>query len=926
MFFVLFSPFVSQAQDAPVSNAQNFHQWGAITLFNGLPSDNVRAIVQTADGILWFGTDNGLARFDGRRVQTVSPGNTKNDKITSLSAASANEIWIGTDAGATRFVNGKFYPIPETDGKLITAILPGEITILLSSDAVFAAHHNPDGSLQIVTKINQPLEFTDAERAGENLLFSSRGRGLITEENGEPKELMSRPRLFFVNVLERDQSGDLWFGAKVGDEESGLFWAKDIYRPERVGENTGTVTAIAKADNGDFWVGTEKHGLFHFRGTRQLEHYTFENTSGGLRSNQIDALFVDRENVLWIGTNRGACRFDASSPFNQTLADNPNGSFVRTLYRVGDGRIFAGTNQGLFAFENGAWSQSEKFSAKAIYTIAENASGELLFGTPNGLFGFDEKPQLAGDVRALARFQNKTYIAVFGRGVLQIEGATQTPIFADASPTTIFADDKKLWIGTANSGVFAFDGKETKPENALDALRGAATRKIAKGDENDLWFANGRGLFLYKNNELQNVIANQDVRNVIVSGADVWAATLSGGLFHIKRDEIFGWLVSNLNIEQGLPSQQIFALLPIENRLLVGTNRGIVNYTPSATPPLVIPVRVLSQRLYDAKELNQTINLEYPQNSLLVEVAGLSSRTFPEQFQYAFLLKNSGGEILEKKLSGDAQFAPANLSAGEYEIEARVFNKDLLASEPLTIKFSVARSPFPWTATALGVLLAVALIALAFAAVERRQIVYRNRELAAARFGLANEAERERRRIARDLHDQTLADLRRLMMRSDELPTDNSVFRGEVESISNEIRRICEDLSPSVLENVGLTPALEFLLGSTIENHKFFAEENTEERINFTPNVQMQIYRIAQEVLNNIKRHSNADSVEMRISVSEAEGFILAIEDDGAAFNPKDKPPKGRGIANIKSRAALIEAEAIWQTSETGGTIFQLRK
>ncbi|MEP7149528.1 MAG: two-component regulator propeller domain-containing protein, partial [Acidobacteriota bacterium] len=53
----------------PLPAVQNFHQWGSITVFNGLPSDSVRAISQTPDGVMWFGTDNGLARFDGRRVQ-----------------------------------------------------------------------------------------------------------------------------------------------------------------------------------------------------------------------------------------------------------------------------------------------------------------------------------------------------------------------------------------------------------------------------------------------------------------------------------------------------------------------------------------------------------------------------------------------------------------------------------------------------------------------------------------------------------------------------------------------------------------------------------------------------------------------------------------------------------------------------------------
>jgi signal transduction histidine kinase len=163
------------------------------------------------------------------------------------------------------------------------------------------------------------------------------------------------------------------------------------------------------------------------------------------------------------------------------------------------------------------------------------------------------------------------------------------------------------------------------------------------------------------------------------------------------------------------------------------------------------------------------------------------------------------------------------------------------------------------------------------------------------------------------------------MMLSDKLPSDTTEFRSEIESVSTEIRRICEDLSPSVLENVGLFAALEFLLNHTVENGKFYTQDQ-EDRVNFSPNVQMQIYRIAQEVLTNTKRHGNATQVEMRIDISESGKFILSIEDDGKAFHPTANTSKGRGITNIKSRIALIDAEAEWQESETGGTIFKLQK
>src|SRR5262249_20741301 len=61
----------SRAGDLDVSQTSQ-HQWGAVTLFHGLPSDHVRAIVQDSDGMMWFGTDSGLVKYDGRRIQRIT--------------------------------------------------------------------------------------------------------------------------------------------------------------------------------------------------------------------------------------------------------------------------------------------------------------------------------------------------------------------------------------------------------------------------------------------------------------------------------------------------------------------------------------------------------------------------------------------------------------------------------------------------------------------------------------------------------------------------------------------------------------------------------------------------------------------------------------------------------------------------------------
>jgi signal transduction histidine kinase len=415
-------------------------------------------------------------------------------------------------------------------------------------------------------------------------------------------------------------------------------------------------------------------------------------------------------------------------------------------------------------------------------------------------------------------------------------------------------------------------------------------------------------------------------------------------------------VVSQLDAEQGLPSQNVFAALAqsgLDGRsfLLIGTSRGIARYQPGAVAPTLYAARVISKRVHSPGELQSGLNLEYPQNSLLLDVAALSSRTFPEQFQYAFTLTDSKGVTVKQKLGHESQFAMETLRPGSYRVTARAFTKDLIASEPLTFELNIAKAPFPWTSTALAILLALALLALLWAILERRKIartsaalVDANRNLADARLNLANEAERERRRIARDLHDQTLADLRHLLVLSDQLPAnggasgtrllDPAAMRTEIESISQEVRRICEDLSPSVLQNVGFAAALEFALSHAVQDappdkrfeYEFVCDESLEERAQLPTNVQMQIYRIVQEAVNNIWRHAGARHVRMVVGTSAAGDFRLTIEDDGSSFNPaQGQNAQGRGLANMRARASLIDADVSWEKHDSGGTVFTLR-
>ncbi|HYN85157.1 MAG TPA: two-component regulator propeller domain-containing protein [Pyrinomonadaceae bacterium] len=1170
-------------EDSPAQSAA-LHRWGAVTLFHGLPSDRVRAVAQDPDGAMWFGTDAGLARYDGRRTQTVTDEGLASRRVTALRFDDAGALWVGTDAGAfVRTAGGRFRLIAETkdarvaaidapsrgravvataEGLLLDCRLQTDDTVsvrTLAERQTFAPPAPPapppatTGASAQSSSTKPAFELTGLAASGERVYVGTRGRGLMAVERGAAREVAGRTRPFYVETVGRDAAGRIFFGARAAAAEGGLFAVEDradgasraaadgrdtseardeagvanLPRVVRAGDATGAVTAIGFDARGDLYAGTDGQGVFRLRGSERVERFTFASTAGGLRSDRVYAVFVDREGVTWFGTDRGVCRYDPRGLRVETISNEPEANFVRALLRTSRGRLLAGTSRGLYvrARDASAWRLEEALERKSVYSIVEDARGRVLVATAAGLFagrqtargaqdgaiqfapdarprervveatagdasappqvqpkpaesdeGLAQPPPAAqektpegatpaadksptaegaaaageekgeekeerrpvaaavvpGQVRAVVQFNGATYVAVYGRGVERLdEDFRRTPVWPaegdDArlrEVISLHADDAagRLWIGTAASGVFYFDGAKVETEAALEPLATSAVRAVGAGRDGLLWLATSRGLYARRDGgELLNVAPGVDARAVVanVNAPDAaqnasqepsrepssqpppqaWCATAGAGVLKVSWDERFGFVTARLDAEQGLPSQTASAVLPVREddgdalTLLVGTSRGLARYEPGGTRPVLVPVRLTASRPLPLEDLQGPrdddsasslmgedegiLSLDYPQTGLVLDVAATSSRTFPEQFQYGFLLYDESGRVLKRKLSHDSQFGVENLKPGRYRVAAHAFSADLVASEPFTFDFRIESAPFPWTTAALSVLLALALVALMWGYFQHRRIVRAgaelldaNRQLAAAKLQLANEAESERRRIARDLHDQTLADLRRLLLLTDEIPTgerraatgdalgatggtgagggngggltrqktvDPSVLRAEIESISQEIRRICEDLSPSVLENVGFASALEWAIAERVSHmrpdckftYEFSCPEHLEERLHFAPGVQMQVYRIVQEAVSNVCRHASATHVRLAVEEDGAGGMTLTLEDDGRGL-PQDirkgRHDGGRGLANIRARASLIEAEVEWRRREGGGTVFVLRK
>ncbi|MEP7337846.1 MAG: two-component regulator propeller domain-containing protein [Acidobacteriota bacterium] len=1031
----------------------NLHRWGAVTLFHGLPSDRVNAIAEDARGLMWFGTDNGLVRYDGRNVEPVAgEASLPSRRILALKLDDRGSLWIGTDAGGARWRDERIEILEETRGRGVASIgvsSQGEIAMATSQGEIIRYREQSDGQPRsesaaatrlTMTKLdpnthpvlkfpNQPNEALPLTAiAANNLdewLIGSGGRGVLLAQANEVREATSRsPRPYFVTSLFMD-GGQLWLGEyQPGNRQAGGLWLLKGDSAVRQPFDTGGVTAIG-GGGAELWVGTGKQGVFLLKpqnkDARLIEHLTFENTAGGLRSNHVNAVFRDREGVVWFGTDRGVCRYDRESFRATTVSDNLQSNYVRSLLQTGSGEMWSGTNRGLFKLADGGASMTavevSELQTRAIYDLFEDSAGAVWAGTSSGLFVKaktsatfarvasppettvtigDEaavaeqsqpevdanepanpqsqipNPKSRESVRAVTGFRGHIYAAFYERGIERIDGDKRVPVLTDAKAQRAIClaaeADQSLWFGTSEGELWRYDGSQPKriewsPQPAGNKTERAIRSIVIVG--NRLWLGTSQGLFVREGETFRKVRDNVDVRDLLVkrepAGHEVvWCATQNAGLIKLLPQENVS---IRFDTEQGLASQQVFALASrpsaspddaATGEIWIGTNRGVVRHQPSTAQPRLIVKRLVAEKIYLPDELTAELALPHTQRSVLLEVAGLGSKTFPSQFQYEFTLQTRWGAQLKKTQTPDPQFAIGDLQSGGYAIVIRAISRDLVYSAPLTVRLRIQSAPFPWGTLLLASLLAVAVIAAVWAFRQQLRLTKTNRTLAETnvelhetRLRLANETEAERSRIARDLHDQTLADLRHLLVMTDQLPADNPAsnndshapsppspiaIRREIESVSKEIRRICEDLSPSALENIGFLPALEWALSDAVAHlpaeekfaYEFVCESELEDRLQLSQIERIQLYRIVQEALNNICRHARAKHVRLSVR-AEKNDLLIEICDDGEGFNGESINKTGHGLANIRSRANLINAQVSWNDAQPGCR-FDVRK
>ncbi len=187
--------------------------------------------------------------------------------------------------------------------------------------------------------------------------------------------------------------------------------------------------------------------------------------------------------------------------------------------------------------------------------------------------------------------------------------------------------------------------------------------------------------------------------------------------------------------------------------------------------------------------------------------------------------------------------------------------------------------------------------------------------------------EQERRRLARELHDEIGQLLTGLSFRLDaaakatpaEIPERLAETRTLVRELTAQVRELSQGLRPSLLDDLGLRPALDWLVSRFSAQTGLAVELNAGRIDRYPPEVETAAYRIVQEALTNAARHASADTVCVRLS-GDAAGLAVEIDDNGCGFDPTQSPPGTGGLSGMRERAELLGGTLTLESAPSAGT------
>ena len=668
--------------------------WRTYTYLDGLASDKVNAINSDAKGFIWFGTSDGISRYDGKTfVNFTRKDGLALDGVTNFHFDKDDVLWFGTrDSGFFRYDGKKFVNFTKEHGLL--------------SNHVLSIYRDSEGMLWIGTK--------DGLSCYDGKTFVN-----FTTQDGLAQN--------YVQTIHQETNGVMWIGTQNGlSRHDGKQFTNFTTQDGLIDNN---VRAIHQDVNGILWIGTDG-GISHYekplRDVRRLnprtntklrDGHTFVNftTQDGLPDNSVFAIADDEDGSLWFGTDNGVSRYDGKGFINFTIQDGLVYNKIRTIYRDANGHLWFGAYRGgVYRYDSKTlvnFTTQDGLGDNRVAAIAEDDDGALWFGTDNGVsryngrtfINFTTQDGLAyNPIRNIHRSDNGvlwfgtnggglsrydgrrfetlnqedglTYNKVnvihetrslgdFGYGALWIgtrangisrldiqkltfQTLTKEDGLLDCHVHAIHSDsDGILWFGTDVGGISRYDGKRIVNLTVEDGLLSNKVLAIYRGADGMLWFGTEKGISRYDGQRFFNITKEDGLAdNYIVTICDssdgkLWFGTEEGG---VSVYDGVTWM--SLDTRDGLAANEIRAIYEDKEGVLwFGTSKGITRYRRNSSPPVVRVVSVQADKKYPESGEFSVLSLANSAtaippitagNRVTIEFHAIDFKTHPEKRQY----------------------------------------------------------------------------------------------------------------------------------------------------------------------------------------------------------------------------------------------------------------------------------------------------